>query len=69
MNKIVTHENLIRYAYNETELTESAVLQIAIDEDRKVADTFDEIVNCLSWLDKHLLEPSDNTVSKIMAVA
>lgn len=69
MHQIVTHENLIRYAYNETGLTESVVLQIAIDEDPEVEATFASIVSSLHYLDALECEPSDALINKILALA
>ena len=66
MKKIYTKEDLILYAYNETELTDSVLIQKSIDGDPLVESEFKEIVASLNLLDSALLTPDETTMNRLM---
>ena len=66
MNQNYTHEELILYAYNETELSDSVRIQHSIDSDPLVEDEYKEIVDAVSSLDKILLEPDTKVMNRLM---
>ena len=66
MNKMYSTENLILYAYNETELTDSVLIQRSIDGDPLVESEFNEIVASINLLDKALLEPDQAVINRLM---
>lgn len=66
MNKMYSTEDLILYAYNETELTESVLIQQSIDGDPLVENEYQEIVASINVLDKVLLEPDRETMDRLM---
>jgi hypothetical protein len=59
-------ENLILYAYNETELTDSVLIQRSIDGDPLIEREFNEIVASINLLDKALLEPDQAVINRLM---
>jgi hypothetical protein len=67
MHKITTQNNLLRYAYNETRLLESDQIQRAIDGDPIVGQDFREIVKVINILDDARLEPSKESIERILA--
>ena len=66
MNQNYTAEDLILYAYNETELNDSVRVQHCIDSDPLVESEYNEIVDAVNSLDKILLEPDDNVMNRLM---
>ena len=66
MNKMYSKENLILYAYNETELTDSVLIQRSIDGDPLIEREFNEIVASINLLDKALLEPDQAVINRLM---
>ena len=66
MNKMYSKEDLILYAYNETELTESVLIQQSIDGDPLVENEYAEIVASINILDKVLLEPDQEIINRLM---
>jgi hypothetical protein len=66
MNKMYSTEDLILYAYNETELTDTVLIQQSIDGDPLVESEFNEIVACINILDKALLEPDQDVINRLM---
>jgi hypothetical protein len=69
MNKTTTKQDLILYAYNESDLKNSDRIQRGIDGDPLVQDEFNEIIDALSSLDSGKVQPSEATLKKIMAFA
>ena len=66
MNKMYSTEDLILYAYNETELTDTVLIQQSIDGDPLVQDEYNEIVASINVLDKVLLEPDEDVLKRLM---
>jgi hypothetical protein len=66
MDKISTNK-LLLYLFNETEMTDSVVVQHAIDTNYYVAEEFRDITNTLNHLDVLMSEPKKSTIENIMA--
>lgn len=66
MTKMYSNEELILYAYNETEFTDSVLIQKSIDGDPLVESEFKEIIASLNLLDSMLLEPDEQTMKRLM---
>lgn len=66
MTKIFTHDDLIRYVYNETEPEENRQIELAINEDMELLQHYHEI----SWLKKQMnggmMNPSQKTINTIL---
>ena len=66
MIKTTTHSDLLKYAYNETGMSDSDRLQRSIDGDPVVADDFTEIVSVMNLLDEAVPEVNPSIVEKIL---
>jgi hypothetical protein len=66
MKKMYSTEDLILYAYNETELTDTVLIQQSIDGDPLVQNEFNEIIASINILDKALLEPDQSVINRLM---
>jgi hypothetical protein len=69
MSKTSTTEKLILYLFNETEMTDSVLVQRTIDYDPEVECEFENLKATLRLLDASLVAPSQKTISNIMAYA
>lgn len=69
MNKTTTKEDLILYAFNETDLKDSDRVQRGIDGDPLILQDFNEIVETMNILEKGKVQPSDETIQKILNFA
>lgn len=69
MNKTTTKEDLILYAFNESDLKDSDRVQRSIDGDPVIQQDFNEIVETMNILDKGKVQPSDDTIQKILNFA
>ena len=69
MNKKSTQKDLLRYAYNETDLHDADSIQRSIDGDPLVQQDFNEIVDVIKILDGGKVQPSQESIDKIMAAA
>lgn len=69
MNKTTTKEDLILYAFNETDLKDSDRVQRSIDGDPLIQQDFNEIVESMNILEKGKVQPSDETIQKILSFA
>ena len=69
MKKTSTQHDLIRYAYNETNMKDADRIQRAIDGDPLLQSDFNEITGVMNLLDKGKVQPSDESVKKIMNFA
>ena len=67
MNKTTTKQDLILYAYNETDLKNSDRIQRAIDGDPLVQDEYKGITDTLDFLEAGKVQPSAETIEKIMS--
>ena len=66
MNQNYSHNDLILYAYNETELNDSVRIQNTIDSDPLVEGEYKEIISALNSLDTLLLEPDEKAMNRLM---
>ncbi len=66
MDKIST-QKLILYLFNETEMTDSVVVQHAIDYHYPTTEEFREMKETLGYLDEISCVPRKSTLDKIMA--
>jgi hypothetical protein len=66
MNKTSTQSDLIKYAYNETNLPDSDRIQRAIDGDPLVQQDYNEIHDVLNTLNEGRMEPSEKSIKAIM---
>lgn len=66
MDENSTHEQLVLYYFNETEMTDSVLVQNEIDTVEEVREEFDEIVEVFDHIDKIVMEPSVKTVNAIL---
>ena len=69
MNKTTTKQDLILYAYNESDLKDSDRIQRSIDGDPLTQGDFNEIVETLNALDGGKVQPSDETISRILSIS
>ena len=66
MEEVCTLNDLVAYLYNETELTETVLVQKAIDHDEEVAETYSDLLAAKALLDRTLMRPSDVSVQRIL---
>jgi hypothetical protein len=66
MEEVCTLNDLVAYLYNETELTESVMVQNAIDHNYEVAETYQDLISAKALLDTTLLRPSDGVVQRLL---
>ncbi|MEP7171769.1 MAG: hypothetical protein ABI855_20515 [Bacteroidota bacterium] len=66
MNKICTLNDLLLYLYNETKMTESVLIQKAIDYDAETEGEFEDLKTAVAYLDKLLETPSKKCIENIL---
>ena len=66
MSETSTTEKLILYLFNETEMTDSVLVQRAIDYDPEVECEFENLKATLNLLNDSLVAPNQKTISKIL---
>ena len=66
MNRTFTTTDLILFAYNETELTETVLIVNAIESDPALHEDFKEIVNTISYIELLSLQPSNQSIDAIL---
>jgi len=69
MDKTSTHSDLLKYAYNETNLPESDRIQRSIDGDPLVQQDYNEINDVLKTLDEGKVSPSEKSIQAILKKA
>ncbi len=69
MNNSCTPNDLVLYLYNETELTDTVLIQHAIDIDEEVAETFSTMVAVKDLLDDSLVSPGKKALRNVLAYA
>jgi hypothetical protein len=69
MNENCTLNHLVLYLYNETELTETVLVQHAIDSNDEVAETYQDLLAARSLIDKSLLSPGNNALNTVLNYA
>ncbi len=66
MNKNFTTDDLILYLYNETQLTETVLIQKDIDTNPETEEEFDSLKKARRLLDSLLERPSNRCFRNIM---
>jgi hypothetical protein len=61
-----TLNKLILYYFNETNLPETVLTQLAIDGDVEVEEEFQTIVKTMEFIDQSLVNPSQSSIEKIL---
>lgn len=61
-----TTTDLIRYAYNETELNETVSIQHRIDSDYKTKELYQEVVETINYIDRFLRVPGTDCINRIL---
>jgi len=69
MNKTSTRNNLLLYAYNETDLIQSDSCQRLIDGDPVIAEEYNELVESINAMNEFVAEPSERVIARILAFA
>jgi hypothetical protein len=69
MSKTSTTEKLVLYLFNETGLTDTVLIQRAIDTDEEVETEFINIKRAFRYLDRALVDPSPRCISNILKYA
>lgn len=69
MSKTSTTEKLVLYLFNETEMTDSVLIQRAIDTDDEVEMEFINIKRAFRYVDRALVDPSPKSVQNILRYA
>jgi len=65
MDKTITLENLIAFAYNETEILETVNIVEAIDNDKEIAEEYEVILATKEVLESSTKEPSLKALDSI----
>ncbi|MBK5285490.1 MAG: hypothetical protein JJE25_08795 [Bacteroidia bacterium] len=66
MQQNYTTEDLILYAYNETEFGDSVRVQHAIDSDPLIENEYEKIVETINSLDMIMLEPDKKVMRNLI---
>jgi len=69
MNDSCTINDLVLYLYNETELTQSVLVQNAIDTDFEVSETFESLKYAGRLIESSLIAPPSILTESIMNYA
>ncbi len=66
MEHTFTLNDFIRYAYNETELPDTVLIQREIDNDPDTEEMYSEVVETLKFLDRLAISPSKMCIETIL---
>jgi len=66
MTKIFTHDDLIRYVYEETEPDENRQIELALSEDMELLEQYHELLWLRKQMDEGMMNPSQKTVNSIL---
>ncbi|MBK7683444.1 MAG: hypothetical protein IPJ26_13725 [Bacteroidetes bacterium] len=69
MNETITLNHLVLYLYNETELTESVMVQKAIDQNEEIAEEFYSMAAARDLIDHSLMHASKSSINSILSYA
>ena len=64
-----TTKKLILYYFNETDLTETVIIQRLIDDDYEVSCEYENIKSSYAFAGSCLMDPSEKSVNKILRSA
>ena len=62
----ISTQKLLLYYFNETEMTDSVMVQYAIDYDYFVAEEFEQMKGTFGYLDELMVSPQPSVVKNIM---
>ena len=62
-----THNHLILYYFNETDLPDTVITQQHIDTYPEVEEEYDSIVKTMEKIEQALVSPSQESINKILA--
>lgn len=66
MSESYTSHDLLLYLYNETKMTDSVLIQKAIDYHAETEEEFEELKAAVCYLDKLLETPSQKCIENIL---
>jgi hypothetical protein len=66
MNRTFTITDLILFAFNETELIDTALIVRSLESDEMLQDQFHEVKKTLLYIETLSLSPSDKSVEAIL---
>ncbi len=66
MNRTFTLTDLILFAYNETELTETALIVNALEVDEELNDSFQGVVRTVNYIENIVRNPSEKSIENIL---
>ncbi len=66
MTKIFTHDDLIRYVYDETTIEENRLIEKALAIDNALLEQYQELQGLKEQLDGSMLAPSEKVVNAIL---
>ena len=66
MTKIFTHDDLIRYVYEETEPDENQQIELALSEDMELLEQYHELLWLRKQMDEGMMIPSEKTINTIL---
>lgn len=69
MNENITLNDLVLYLYNETEITESVLVQKAIDQNEEIAEEFYSMAAARDLIDHSLMHASTSSIESILSYA
>lgn len=69
MQETVTLDHLILYLYNETEMSDSVLVQKAIDYDYEIAEEYENLIAAKNLIDNTLMNASKNSIATVLAYA
>lgn len=66
MNKINTLNYLVLYLYNETKITDTVLIQNAIDTNQEIAETYQDLKDAKALIHETLMTPSQKSIQTIL---
>ena len=66
MTKIFTHDDLIRYVYEETEPEEIRQTELALSKDMELLEQYHELLWLRKQMDGGMMAPSEKTINTIL---
>ncbi len=69
MNQTVTLNDLIRFAYNETEILQTVLVLDALEYDEEAIDCYIGILACKEMFENILTDPSSKVIASILNYA
>ena len=67
MSETITLNHLILYLYNETELTDSVLVQHTLDTNEEAAEEYKQLIEARQLIDQTFTSPSTHSITSILA--